>query len=615
MKKDPIRVIRGDDIRKEELFGNEKEQFSISEDRLDDFDKFKEFCLKSATVIKKGKIKDSEFIFYNLGKTQLQIGKLIEDDNETQYVTAVERKTLEDLLDKFLKESPPNNGSDSGFEQKLWLAADKLRSNMDAGVYKHVVLGLIFLKYISDSFEEKFQELSKDKSSDPEDRDEYTSANVFWVAKKARWSELQANAKQVEIGKIIDDAMIAVEKDNPSIKGILPKDYARATLDKKRLGELIDLIGTIGLGDKEHRSKDILGRVYEYFLGQFASAEGKGAGQFYTPRSIVNLLVEMIEPYKGRIFDPCCGSGGMFVQSEKFVEVHGGKIGDISIYGQESNDTTWRLCKMNLALRGIDSDIQWNTQGSFHNDMHKDLKADYILANPPFNDSDWGGESLREDVRWKYGVPPTGSANFAWVQHFIHHLSPTGVAGFVLSNGSMSSSTSNEGEIRKNIVESDLVDCMIALPHQLFYNTGIPACLWFVTRNKNNNKFRDRRKQVLFIDASKLGKLIDRRHREFSNDDIQKISETYHAWRGEPKNKKYQNIAGFCKSATLEEIQKNRYNLTPGKYTGLEDNEANEEIFYEKMKSLTIEYAKLSKESTTLSNTIKKNLTNVGFKI
>jgi len=503
----------------------------------------------------------------------------------------------------------------NGFEKKLWLAADKLRSNMDAGVYKHVVLGLIFLKYISDSFEETFLELSKDKNSDPEDRDEYTSANVFWVAKKARWSELQANAKQVEIGKIIDNAMIAIEKDNPSIKGILPKDYARATLDKKRLGELIDLIGTIGLGDKEHRSKDILGRVYEYFLGQFANAEGKGAGQFYTPRSIVKLLTEMIEPYKGRIFDPCCGSGGMFVQSEKFVEAHGGKIGDISIYGQESNDTTWRLCKMNLAIRGIDSDIRWNTQGSFHNDMHKDLKADYILANPPFNDSDWGGESLRDDVRWKYGVPPVGNSNFAWVQHFIHHLSPSGIAGFVLANTSASSNQSNEGEIRKNIVEADLVDCIVALPNQLFYNTMIPACLWFVSRDKKNPKFRNKNGQILFIDARNRGKLIDRRHRELDDEDIKEISDTYHAWHGELKNKKYQNIAGFCKSTSLEEIRKRGFTLTPGRYVGIKEEEDDLEKFEEKMKKLVTEFSGQMKESQKLDREIKKNLTSIGFKI
>ena len=511
------------------------------------------------------------------------------------------------------KENTSNNGSIVGFEEKLWKSADKLRSNMDAGVYKHVVLGLIFLKYISDSFDEKFQELTRDKNSDPEDRDEYTSTNVFWVTKKARWPELQANAKQPTIGKIIDDAMIAIEKDNPSIKGILPKDYARATLDKKRLGELIDLIGTIGLGDKEHRSKDILGRVYEYFLGQFASAEGKGAGQFYTPRSIVNLLVEMIEPFKGRIFDPCCGSGGMFVQSEKFIETHGGKIGDISIYGQESNDTTWRLCKMNLALRGIDSNIQWNTQGSFHNDMHKDLKADYILANPPFNDSDWGGESLKEDVRWKYGIPPKGNANYAWIQHFIHHLSPVGSTGFVLANGSMSSNISGEDVIRKNIIQNDLVDCMVSLPSQLFYNTMIPACLWFLSRDKKNNKFRDRSNHVLFIDAQNFGTMIDRRHKELTFDEIKNIADTYHSWQGELK-KKYVDVPGFCKSVSLDEIKNQDWVLTPGRYVGTVVEE-DDEVFEEKMKLLTSELTRQLKDAPKVDTQIKKNLGSIGFKI
>jgi type I restriction enzyme M protein len=507
-----------------------------------------------------------------------------------------------------------SNGANLGFEKKLWLAADKLRLNMDAAEYKHVVLGLIFLKYISDAFEEKYLELSKDKNSDPEDKDEYVSSNIFWVAKESRWSVLQSNAKLPTIGKIIDDAMIAIEKDNPAIKGILPKNYARASLDKTRLGQLIDLIGTIGLGEKEHRSKDLLGRVYEYFLGQFADAEGKAAGQFYTPRSIVKLLVEMIEPYKGRIFDPCCGSGGMFVQSEKFVEAHGGKIGDISIYGQESNETTWRLCKMNLAIRGIDSDIKTNTQGSFHNDAHKDLKADFILANPPFNDSDWGGESLKEDVRWKYGIPPTGNANFAWVQHFVHHLSPTGIAGFVLANGSMASNTSNEGEIRKSLVEADLIDCMVALPNQLFYNTMIPACLWFVSRDKKNHKFRDRRNQVLFIDARDLGKLVDRRHREFSDEDITKISHVYHTWRGESKTK-YEDVAGFCKSASLDEIRKSEFILTPARYVGTEEEEDDPEEFEEKMKRLTSDLAKQMEEGKRLDVLITKNLASIGFKI
>ena len=388
---------------------------------------------------------------------------------------------------------------DLGFEQKLWAAADKLRSNMDAAEYKHVVLGLIFLKYISDTFEELHKELENDKDSDSEEVDEYTARRVFWVPKNARWDYLEKNAKKPEIGELIDHAMDEIEKDNPSLKGVLPKNYARPALNKQRLGELMDLIGTIGLGDKESRSKDILGRTYEYFIGQFADAEGKKGGQFYTPRSIVQLLVEMLEPYKGRILDPCCGSGGMFVQSEKFIQAHGGKIGNISVFGQESNQTTWRLAKMNMAIRGIDANIREGD--SFHDDQFKDLKADFVIANPPFNDSDWRGELLQDNVRWKYGVPPKGNANFAWVQHFIHHLSPTGTAGFVLANGSLSSNTSGEGEIRKNILEADLVDCIVALPSQLFYNTMIPACLWFVTRDKKDNKFRDRRKKVLFIDA------------------------------------------------------------------------------------------------------------------
>src|SRR5256712_411071 len=364
-----------------------------------------------------------------------------------------------------------SNGGPLGFEATLWAAADKLRNNMDAAEYKHVVLGLIFLKYISDAFEERHAALASEKHADPEDPDEYRAENIFWVPKQARWKHLQDNAKKPAIGKLIDDAMVAIEHDNPSLKGVLPKDYARPALDKQRLGELIDLIGKIALGAKEHQSKDLLGRVYEYFLSQFASAEGKKGGQFYTPRSVVRVLVEMLAPYKGRVFDPCCGSGGMFVQSEKFVETHGGRIGDIAVYGQESNPTTWRLAKMNLAIRGIDSNLGSENADSFHRDLHKDFKADYVLANPPFNDSDWGGDRLREDVRWKYGVPPVGDANFAWVQHVIYHLAPTGTAAFVLANGSMSSSQTGEGEIRKNIIEADIVDCMIALPGQLFYST------------------------------------------------------------------------------------------------------------------------------------------------
>ncbi|MDE1862996.1 MAG: type I restriction-modification system subunit M [Thaumarchaeota archaeon] len=512
-----------------------------------------------------------------------------------------------------MKKGNGMNGANLGFEQKLWLAADKLRSNMDAAEYKHVVLGLIFLKYISDAFNEVYEKLRKDPTSDSEDVDEYISRRVFWVPKKSRWEYLANSAKKPEIGTIIDEAMDAIEKDNPSLRGVLQKNYARPALNKQRLGELIDLIGTIGLGDKDSRSKDILGRVYEYFLGQFADAEGKKGGQFYTPRSIVKLLVAMLEPYKGRIFDPCCGSGGMFVQSEKFIEAHGGKIGDISVYGQESNQTTWRLCKMNLAIRGIDANVEWGD--SFRDDQFKDLRADFILANPPFNDSDWGGELLQDDVRWKFGTPPKGNANFAWVQNFIHHLSPTGMAGFVLANGSMSSNTSGEGDIRKNIIEDDLVDCMVALPGQLFYNTMIPACLWFVSRDKKNHKFRDRRGHVLFIDTRKMGVLVDRRHKELTDEDIKRISDTYHSWRGELKDKKYRDISGFCKSAPLEEIRKHEWILTPGRYVGAEEEEDVEEEFEKTIKRLTIKLSEQMKREQNLNDEIKKNLQQIGFEM
>jgi type I restriction enzyme M protein len=503
-----------------------------------------------------------------------------------------------------------------GFEDKLWRAADKLRNNMDAAEYKHVVLGLIFLKYISDAFGVLHERLSREAGADPEDADEYRAENVFWVPKEARWNFLQRNAKQPDIGKTVDDAMLAIERDNPSLKGVLPKDYARPSLDKQRLGELIDLVGTIGLGDVESQRKDVLGRTYEYFLGQFASAEGKKGGQFYTPRSIVALLVAMIEPYKGRVYDPCCGSGGMFVQSEKFVKEHQGRIGDIAVYGQESNQTTWRLCKMNLAIRGIYADIQWGD--SFHNDLHKDLKADFVLANPPFNDSDWKGELLRDDARWKYGVPPVNNGNFAWVQHFIHHLAPRGIAGFVLANGSMSSNTANEGEIRKNIVEADLVDCMVALPSQLFYNTMISACLWFTARDKLNSKFRDRRGEVLFIDARKLGVMVDRRHRELTTEDIKKIADTYHSWRGEPIDGQridYTNVAGFCRAIVLDEIRKQGHILTPSRYVGAEEEDENEQAFEERMKSLISELSGQMEEASKLDNEMKKNLERMGYEL
>ncbi|MBL9044497.1 MAG: SAM-dependent DNA methyltransferase [Myxococcales bacterium] len=504
---------------------------------------------------------------------------------------------------------------DLGFEAKLWQAADKLRNNMDAAEYKHVVLGLIFLKYISDSFEELHEKLLAGEGdyagADPEDADEYKAENVFWVPKEARWAHLQASAKLPAIGKVVDDAMVAIERDNPKLKGVLPKDYARPALDKHRLGELIDLIGTIGLGSAQNRSKDILGRVYEYFLTQFASAEGKNGGQFYTPRGVVRVLVEMLAPYKGRVYDPACGSGGMFVQSEKFVEEHGGRIGDLSIFGQESNATTRRLALMNLALRHIEADFGPEHADTFRRDLHKDLKAQFVLANPPFNDSDW--HRVDDDVRWQYGLPPKGNANFAWVQHFIHHLAPDGYAGFVLANGSMSSNQSGEGEIRRAIIEADLVDCMVAMPGQLFYSTQIPVCLWFLTRNKSDGKRRDRRKETLFIDARKMGTLIDRVHRELSDDDIRKIAATYHAWRGDKGSGAYVDIAGFCKSATTAEIASHGHVLTPGRYVGAEEVEADAEPFEEKMARLVSELNAQFAESAKLEQAIKANLRGLGY--
>jgi len=508
-----------------------------------------------------------------------------------------------------------NQGANLGFECKLWRAADAMRSNMDAAEYKHVVLGLIFLKYISDAFEEQHAKLDADraKGADPEDRDEYIAQKIFWVPREARWSNLKANAKQPAIGKVVDDAMLAIERDNPSLKGVLPKDYSHPRLDKQRLGQLIDLIGNIGLGDKANRSKDILGRVYEYFLSQFASAEGKKGGQFYTPRCVVQLLVEMLAPYKGRVYDPACGSGGMFVQSEKFVEAHGGKIDDISIYGQESNHTTWRLAKMNLAIRGIAGNLGKKHADSFHSDLHPDLKADYVIANPPFNDSDWRGELLKDDKRWEFGTPPAGNANFAWVQHFIHHLAPTGLAGFVLANGSMSSNQSGEGEIRKNIIKADLVDCMVALPGQLFYSTQIPVCLWFIARNKSNGQFRKRTGQTLFIDARKLGSMIDRVHRELTEEDIQRISDTYHAWRGDKSAGNYEDIPGFCKSATLDDIRHHNHILTPGRYVGAAEVEDDGEPFEEKMARLTSALREQSAQAEKLDQIIWANLEDIGY--
>ena len=507
-----------------------------------------------------------------------------------------------------------NNGANLGFETQLWAAADKLRGNMEPSDYKHVALGLIFLKYISDAFEAKRAELLKEELADAEDPEEYLAENVFWVPKEARWSHLQAKAKQTTIGKDIDDAMLAIEARNASLKGVLPKDYARPTLNKVMLGELIDLVSGIGMAEEADRSRDILGRVYEYFLGGFAGAEGKRGGEFYTPRSIVRLLVEMLEPYKGRVYDPCCGSGGMFVQSEKFVEEHGGRIGDIAIYGQESNYTTWRLAKMNLAVRGIDADIRWNNEGSFHKDELQDLKADFILANPPFNISDWGGARLREDARWKFGVPPVGNANYAWLQHIHHHLAPNGTAGVVLANGSMSSGQSGEGDIRRAMVEGDVVDCMIALPGQLFYSTQIPACLWFLSRNKNpGHDWRDRRGEVLFIDARKLGHMVDRTRKEFSDEDITKIAETYHAWHGEPDADAYEDVPGFCKTATREEVRENNHVLTPGRYVGAAAAEDDDVPFEEHFAQLKETLAEQFAEAEKLSAFIQKKLEEVGL--
>jgi type I restriction enzyme M protein len=513
-----------------------------------------------------------------------------------------------------------NGGATVGYEAQLWQMADALRGSMDAAEYKHVVLGLIFLKYISDAFEEQHAKLvaEKSKGADPEDPDEYRAQSIFWVPPEARWAHLKAQARQATVGQLVDDAMAGIERDNPALKGVLPRDYARPALDKTRLGQLIDLISNIKVGDEASRAKDVLGRVYEYFLSQFASAEGKKGGEFYTPRCVVKLLVEMLEPYRGRVYDPCCGSSGMFVQSVEFIRAHakgngnGGKAkADISIYGQESNYTTWRLAKMNLAIRGIDGQIAHGD--TFHNDRHPDLKADFILANPPFNVSDWGGERLRDDKRWRYGVPPAGNANFAWMQHIVHHLAPAGVAGFVLANGSMSSNQSGEGEIRKNLIEADVVDCMIALPGQLFYSTQIPACLWFLARDRKNGKFRDRRGHVLFIDARKLGRMVDRTHRELTDEDIARIARTYHAWRGEKEAGEYADVPGFCKSATLEEVRTHGHVLTPGRYVGAEAQEDDGERFEEKMKRLSATLREQQAEAAKLDVVIAVNLKELGY--
>jgi type I restriction enzyme M protein len=509
-----------------------------------------------------------------------------------------------------------NNGATLGFEATLWAAADKLRGHMDAAEYKHVVLGLIFLKYISDAFEARYEVLAADPHADPEDPDEYLSARVFWVPSEARWGPIQDAAKSPGIGVKLDAAMDAIERDNPRLKGVLPKDYARPTLDKTRLGELIDLIGTIAMREDADRSKDILGRVYEYFLGQFASKEGKKAGEFYTPRCIVRLLVEMIEPYKGRVYDPCCGSSGMFVQSEEFIRAHGGRLTDISVFGQESNPTTWKLAQMNLAIRGIEANLGPENADTFTRDVHPDLKANFILANPPFNLKDWAGERLRDDPRWAYGKPPNGNANFAWVQHMVHHLAPTGIAGFVLSNGSMSSTQSGEGEIRKALVEADLVDCMVALPGQLFYGTAIPACLWFLARDRSGKPtsggkpLRDRRGEVLFIDARQMGEMVSRVHRELTDEDIATIAATYHAWRGEAGS---DDVPGFVRNVTRDEILEHGGVLTPGRYVGSLGSLDDAEPFDQNIKRLVADLAEGFEQSAELQESIRRQLKSLGF--
>lgn len=530
----------------------------------------------------------------------------------TAKITKVTKKTKEVEITA-PKKATVKSTTNVGFEEKLWQAADKQRSHMDAAVYKHVVLGLIFLKYVSDTFLDRYNELLKEGEGFEEEKDAYTMSNVFWVPKAARWDYINKNSKKPEIGKLIDDAMSAIEKDNKSLKGVLQKDYARPDLDKRMLGELVDLISTIGLGDKENKQKDTLGRVYEYFLSKFASAEGKLGGQFYTPACIVKLLVEMIEPLKGRIYDPCCGSGGMFVQSFKFIEAHGGKKGNVSIYGQESNPTTWKLCKMNLAIRGLEGNLGEANADTFHNDQHKDLKADYILANPPFNISDWGGDLLKEDVRWKYGTPSSGNANYAWLQHMVHHLSPNGTAGIVLANGSLSSNQSSEGEIRKSMVQADLVDCIVSLPGQLFYTTQIPASLWFLSRNKAQQGMRNRKGEVLFIDCRKLGVMTSRVNKELTDDEVKEIGRLYHAWRGEKDNGTYEDKAGFCKSVKIDEIEKSGWLLTPGRYVGAVEVADDEELFSDKIFKLTSKIQKSFEKSEILKNEIQTNLRKLGY--
>ena len=515
----------------------------------------------------------------------------------------------------------PAHGVKLGFEAELWKTADELRGHMDAAEYKHVVLGLIFLKYISDAFGERYAELEAEREAgaDPEDKDEYTAEGRFWVPTEARWDGLKGKASQTGIGTAIDEAMEAIERENPTLRDVLPKGYARPTLDQTRLGRVVRLVSDIGLGTETHQAQDTLGRVYEYFLAEFASAEGKQGGEFYTPRSVVRTLVEMLAPYRGRVYDPCCGSGGMFVQSEKFVEEHGGRIGDVSIFGQESNHTTWKLARMNLALRGIEANLGRSQADTFHNDLHPEMRADYVLANPPFNISAWGGERLRQDRRWQYGTPPAGNANYAWVQHIVWHLAPNGVAGFVLANGSLSTNTSGEGEIRRAIVEADLVDCIVAMPGQLFYSTQIPVSLWFLARNKGTGRgmdgrtLRDRSGETLFIDARKLGTLVDRTHRELTDEDVARVAGAYHAWRGDPDTGDYADVPGFCKSATLDEIRGHGHVLTPGRYVGAAAAKDDAEPFDEKMRRLGATLREQQAASVRLDGAINDRLESLGL--
>ncbi len=509
------------------------------------------------------------------------------------------------------KAMAPGNGSGLNIEADLFKAADTLRGNMDPSEYKHVVLGLIFLRHISHTFEAKHAKLLADSKKRAEDRDEYLAENIFWVPKRARWSLLRDKAREPNIGELIDTAMRAIERENKSLKGVLPKDYSRPNLRSQMLGSLIDQVTNIELTTESNGSEDVLGRVYEYFLAKFANTDG---GEYYTPRTVVRLLVEMLEPFKGRVYDPCCGSGGMFVQSEQFVEEHGGHKKDIAIYGQESNRTTWRLAKMNLAVRGIEADIDWNNEGSFHKDAHPDLKSDYILANPPFNDSDWGGERLKDDPRWTFGTPPTGNSNYAWLQHIHYHLRPKkGMAGIVLANGSMSTSATAEVAIREGMVNKDVVDCMVALPGQLFHSTQIPVCLWFLARNKNPKDWRDRRGQTLFIDAREMGEMVTRNRKELSDKEIAKISRTYHAWRGEEKDGTYEDEPGFCKSADLDEIRHHDFVLTPGRYVGMAPAEEDDEPFEDKMRRLSTQLREQQTEARKLDEAIRRNLKSLGF--